>query len=53
MTSKVDKNATNPCSNPLRFHRVVILGKLIPVDDFSNLLVKNNTHFNGLPSCNI
>ena len=44
MSSTVDQNATNPSSNPLRFHRLVILGKLIPLM-FLNLfcLKKNNS----------
>ena len=52
MTSTVVQNSTNPVSNPLQFHRLVTLGKLIPVDDFLNLLVEKNIQFTGLQISN-
>ena len=52
MTSTVVQIAKKPVSNPLQFDRLVILGKLIPVDDFVNLLVEKNIQLTGLQISN-
>ena len=43
MAATVVQSATNPGSNPVQYHRLVILEKLIPNDVFKTSFQKENS----------